>query len=208
MTRAKICGITTAEDLRTAVAAGADAVGLIAGVDSDTPRSVTPEQAAELARAAPPFVTTVLVTMPETPATAVDLLDRVGPDAVQVHGGLSRAETARLSTEAGVGVLRAVSPGTAADFDDAADALVVDSLDESGAGGTGEIHDWTRTRELAASLSSPVVLAGGLTPVNVADAVETVRPFAVDVASGVEAAPGRKDPDAVSAFVREAGVRP
>ena len=207
MTRAKICGITTAEDLRTAVAAGADAVGLIAGVDSDTPRSVTPEQAAELARATPPFVTTVLVTMPETPAAAIDLLDRVGPDAVQVHGRLSPAETARLSTEAGVAVLRAVSPGTAADFDDA-DALVVDSLDGSGAGGTGETHDWARTRELAASLSSPVVLAGGLTPVNVADAVETVRPFAVDVASGVEAAPGRKDPDAVSAFVREAGVRP
>ncbi len=208
MTRAKVCGITNAEDLRTAVAAGADAVGLIAGVDADTPRSVTPDRAAELSLAAPPFATTVLVTMPETPAAAADLVDHVGPDAVQVHGDLAPAETARLSSTVDVGVLRAVGPETAADFDDAADALVVDSLDESGAGGTGETHDWARTRELAATLSSPVVLAGGLTPDNVADAVETVDPFAVDVASGVEAAPGRKDPDAVSAFVREAGARP
>jgi phosphoribosylanthranilate isomerase len=79
---------------------------------------------------------------------------------------------------------------------------------ESGAGGTGETHDWERSRELVESLSSPVVLAGGLTPDNVAEAVETVRPFAVDVASGVEADPGRKDPEAVAAFVRAAGGRP
>ena len=99
-------------------------------------------------------------------------------------------------------------PDDAPAHDDPADALVVDSLDESGAGGTGETHDWARTRALVGSLSSPVVLAGGLTPGNVADAVETVDPFAVDVASGVEADPGRKDPAAVSAFVRAAGGRP
>ena len=208
MTRVKVCGITTAEDLRTAAAAGADAVGLIAGVSTETPRSVAPERAAELADAAPPFVTTVLVTMPESPEVALEFAGRVRPDAVQVHGGLPPGDLASLSTNAGAAVLRAVAPDDAPAHDDAADALVVDSLDESGAGGTGETHNWARTRALVGSLSSPVVLAGGLTPGNVADAVETVDPFAVDVASGVEADPGRKDPAAVSAFVRAAGGRP
>ena len=208
MTRVKVCGITNAEDLRTAVAAGADAVGLIAGVSAETPRDVAPERAAELSRAAPPFVTTVLVTMPESPAAAVELVERVRPDAVQVHGGFAPADLSALSSSVAASVLRAVAPDGAAAHDDAADALVVDSLDESGAGGTGETHDWARTRDLVGSLSSPVVLAGGLTPENVADAVERVDPFAVDVASGVEAEPGRKEPAAVEAFVREAGGRP
>ena len=208
MTRVKVCGITTAEDLRTAVAAGADAVGLIAGVSTETPRAVAPERAAELADAAPPFVTTVLVTMPESPEVALELAGRVRPDAVQVHGGLPPGDLASLCADAGAAVLRAVAPDDAPAHDGVADALVVDSLDESGAGGTGETHDWARTRALVESLSSPVVLAGGLTPGNVADAVETVDPFAVDVASGVEADPGRKDPAAVSAFVRAAGGRP
>ena len=208
MTRVKICGITNEKDLQTAVAAGADAVGLIAGVSAETPRDVAPERAAELARVAPPFVTTVLVTMPESPAAAVELAERVQPDAVQVHGKFTPADLSALSSGVAASVLRAVAPDDAAAHDDAADALIVDSLDESGAGGTGETHDWARTRDLVGSLSSPVVLAGGLTPENVADAVERVDPFAVDVASGVEAEPGRKDPAAVEAFVREAGDRP
>ena len=208
MTRVKICGVTNGEDLRTAVAAGADAVGLIAGVSTETPRGIASERAAELARAAPPFVTTVLVTMPESPEAVLEIAERVRPDAVQVHGEFTPGDLSALSSSVAASVLRAVAPDDAAAHDDAADALVVDSLDESGAGGTGETHDWARTRDLVGSLSSPVVLAGGLTPENAADAVEQVGPFAVDVASGVEAAPGRKDPAAVEAFVREAGGRP
>ena len=208
MTRVKVCGITTAEDLRTAAAAGADAVGFIAGVSTETPRSVAPERAAELADAAPPFVTTVLVTMPEEPDGTVDLAGRVRPDVVQVHGDLAPAELSSLSAALEADVLAAVPPADAPAYDAVADALVVDSLDDAGAGGTGETHDWERTGELVESLDSPVVLAGGLTPDNVADAVATARPFAVDVASGVEAEPGRKDPEAVSAFVRAAGGRP
>ena len=208
MTRVKVCGITNEKDLQTAVAAGADAVGLIASVSAETPRDVAPERAAELSRAAPPFVTTVLVTMPESSTAAVELVERVQSDAVQVHGEFTPADLSALSSSVAASVLRAVAPDDAGAHDDAADALVVDSLDESGAGGTGETHDWARTRDLVGSLSSPVVLAGGLTPENVADAVERVDPFAVDVASGVEAEPGCKEPAAVEAFVREAGDRP
>jgi len=125
-----------------------------------------------------------------------------------VHGTLTSGDVADLSTDIHADLMVAVSPADAATYDAVADALVVDSLDDAGAGGTGETHDWGRTGDLVESLDSPVVLAGGLTPDNVADAVATARPFAVDVASGVEAEPGRKDPEAVSAFVRAAGGRP
>jgi phosphoribosylanthranilate isomerase len=208
MTRVKVCGLTAREDLEATVSAGADAVGLISGVETDTPREIPPETAVELSRAAPPFVTTVLVTMPATPDAAVDLAGRVQPDVVQVHGDLTAGDLAYLSANVSGDVMAAVTPAGAADHDTVADALVVDSLDEAGAGGTGETHDWTATRELVEALASPIVLAGGLTPDNVARAVESVDPYAVDVAGGVEADPGRKDPAAVAAFVRAAGGRP
>lgn len=208
MTRVKVCGVTTREDLETVVGAGVDAVGLLVDVSVDTPREISDERAVELARATPPFVTTVLVTMPERPEATVELASRVQPDVVQVHGDLTPGDLAFLSAKVHGDVVKAVSPETAPEYDTVADALLVDSLDESGAGGTGETHDWERTRELVDSLASPVVLAGGLTPSNVAGAVDVVRPFAVDVASGVESGPGRKDADAVAAFVEQAGGRP
>lgn len=208
MTRVKICGITESGDLDSVVESGADAVGLTVGVPVETPREIGTQEAAALAEATPPFVTTVLVTMPDSPRDAAELAGQVQPDAVQVHGDLSPDGLASLSETVRGGVVKAVSPEDAEAYDAVADALLVDSLDESGAGGTGEAHDWARTAELVETLSSPVVLAGGLTPSNVAEAVETVRPFAVDVASGVESRPGRKDPDAVGSFIRHAGGRP
>jgi len=207
MTRVKVCGLTREADLRTAVAAGADAVGVVADVPVDTPREVPVERAADLVAAAPPFATTVLVTMPAAPDRAVDLVRRVGADAVQVHGDLPPGDLAYLSSKADAPVVRTVDatePETARRNDDVADALVLDSTGEDGAGGTGRTHDWERARALVAELDSPVVLAGGLTPDNVAEAVETVDPFAVDVASGVEHAGGRKDDDAVERFVENA----
>jgi phosphoribosylanthranilate isomerase len=215
MTRVKICGLTSREDLRVAVEAGADAVGLLVDVPVDSPREIGPRQAAELAAAAPPFVTTVLVTMPDSPERAVDLARRVEPDAVQVHGGLGAGDLAYLTGSVDAQVLKVVDaadPDEARRYDDVADALLVDSVDDDGAGGTGRTHDWERTAEVAAGLDSPVVLAGGLTPENVADAVAAVEPFAVDVASGVEPddvkdGSGRKDLNAVADFVANAKRR-
>ena len=212
-TRVKICGITNAEDRDAAVAAGADAVGLVAGVTVDTPREVGLNTAAELAAGVPPLVTSVLVTMPEDATTARDRVERVRPDAVQVHG-LGPDELAALTDAlaapdgAGSSVVAAVDADAEdarlAACADAADALLVDSIDEDGGGGTGRTHDWERTRERVAALDVPVILAGGLTPENVADAVATVGPFAVDVATGVERAGGVKDHEAVRQFVRRA----
>jgi phosphoribosylanthranilate isomerase len=206
MTRVKICGVTDSADRDAVVAAGADAVGIIHSVPVDTPREVDEDTAETLAGGVPPFVTSVLVTMPTTVQEAVRRTDRIEPDAVQVHDGLSPAELGALDsriTQDIVAVVEADAPDIE-DYADHADALLVDSVDADGGGGTGETHDWARTRDLVDSLGVPVVLAGGLTPENVAEAVETVEPFAVDVASGVESAGGKKDLDAVDRFVRNA----
>jgi len=149
--------------------------------------------------------------MPAAPDRAVELVRRVGPDAVQVHGGLSPGDLAYLRSAVSARVVRAVDadePAAARRNDDVADALLVDSATPEGGGGTGRTHDWDRTADLAAELDSPVVLAGGLTPDNVAEAVATVDPFAVDVASGVEREGGVKDHDAVAAFVENARRAP
>lgn len=204
--RVKLCGHTSAADLRASVATGADAVGVIADVSVDTPREVPVEDATDLLATVPPLVTGVLVTMPETVAEAVELVGRTSPDAVQVHGTLAPAEVAELCERVHVDVIAAVpadDPDLAA-YAEAADALLVDTPAADGGGGTGRTHDWAATRETTAELDVPVVLAGGLDPDNVAEAVRTVEPFGVDVASGVESEGGVKDRDAVAAFVANA----
>jgi len=204
MTRVKICGITREADREVAVDAGADAIGLIAGVTVDTPREIDLQTAAGLVDSTPPMVSTVLVTMPEDETTARERIAQVQPDVIQLHA--TDPDLVANLKDSSPKVVVAVDP-TDPDlrtYADAADALLVDSVDADGGGGTGETHDWERTRELVADLDVPVLLAGGLTPENVAEAVETVQPFAVDVASGVEADGGVKDHDAVRQFVEQA----
>lgn len=209
MTRVKVCGITAAADRDAAVAAGADALGFTVDVAVDTPRAIAPERAASLVAGVPPFVTTVLVTMPAAVGDAIDLADRLGVDAVQLHGEYPRDALEELA-DTGHRLIVAVDAAateTAHDYADVADALLVDSTRDGGAGGTGRTADWAAARRLTAALEVPIILAGGLTPDNVAEAIRAVDPFAVDVASGVERRGGRKDHDAVEAFV-ETAARP
>ena len=211
MARVKICGITRSADLRAAVEAGADAVGVIADVTVDTPREVDLAEAAELVAEAPPFVTTTLVTMPESPSDAVDAVRTVQPDVIQLHGEFDADELGYLRSETGRKLVVAVDSGEAdraRKLDSAVDALLIDSTTEEGAGGTGRTHDWEATSDLARELRSPVVLAGGLTPDNVSEAVRIVSPYAVDVASGVELTGGVKDHTALATFVRNAERSP
>jgi phosphoribosylanthranilate isomerase len=205
MTRVKICGLTSGSDLEAVVDAGADAIGVITEVPVDTPREVDPARAADLVARAPPFVTTTLVLMPDSIGRAVELVETVRPDAVQLHGSYDPEELRFVRAETGAKVLPVVDCGDhdrAAAYAEVADAVVVDSTNEEGAGGTGETHDWAATGDLAADLPAPVALAGGLTPDNVGEAIRTANPYAVDVASGVEADGGVKDRDAVREFVR------
>lgn len=207
MVRVKICGVTNPTDLRVVERAGADAVGVIADVPVDTPRAVSLETAGDLFDAAPPFLTTTLVTMAERIDEAIETADAVDPDVLQLHTDLPR-EALRSVGESTAGklvvVVDAADPDRARAIAPAVDGILVDSIDESGAGGTGETHDWDATAEVVSTLDVPVILAGGLTPDNVAAAVETVGPFAVDIATGVERSGGRKDHDAVRSFVANA----
>lgn len=212
MTRVKVCGLTSERDVETAVDAGADALGFIVDVPVDTPRELSVERATELIASVPPFASTVLVTMPESAAQAIDLAEHTRPDTVQLHGDLSPADAAAVTAGVSATTIKAVDadePDRCRRYVDAVDALLVDSVDGDGAGGTGETHDWARSADVAADLDAPVVLAGGLTPENVATAVETVDPYGVDVASGVERETvsedgSRKAPDAVEQFVARA----
>ncbi|WP_136689001.1 phosphoribosylanthranilate isomerase [Halorhabdus amylolytica] len=205
MTRVKICGHTRIEDVQATVDAGADAIGVISEVPVETPREVPRERAADLFDAVPPLVSGVLVTMPETIEDARELVAATEPDTVQVHGTLDPDEVQEFTESIPQSVLVALDhDADLGAYAAAADGLVVDSLDEAGGGGTGRTHDWDRTAEIIETLGVPVLLAGGLTPENVTDAVETVRPFGVDTASGVEREGGIKDTHAVTQFVERA----
>lgn len=215
--RVKICGITRTKDRDAAVRAGADAVGFITEVPVETPRELDPDRVATLVDGVPPFVAAVLVTMPDSVQEAASLQAKIGADVIQIHGGLSPEKLGRLGDRVDAAVIAAVDADQPdiEEYAAVADAILVDSTDDRGAGGTGEPHDWSRTREHVKNLDTPIVLAGGLTPENVATAVDTVRPFAVDTATGIEhedpsredstAGDGvRKDHDAMAAFIANA----
>ncbi|WP_433679575.1 phosphoribosylanthranilate isomerase [Nocardia sp. CA-119907] len=216
--RAKICGIRSEHDLRIALNAGADAIGFISGITHFSEDALDAERAAELSRLAPPYVTRVLVTHLEDAAAIVDLADRVGVDAIQVHGLVS-IDTVREVRKTSVGrkIIKAVHV-TGPEAVDAArsvapdcDAVLLDSRTADRLGGTGLTHDWSVSAAVVTALHElgcPVVLAGGLGPDNVADAIALVRPFAVDANSGVETATGDKQPDACAAFVTAAHRSP
>ena len=198
-TRVKICGITRVEDAQAAVAAGADAIGLVFAEAS--PRRVTPEQARALAAAMPPFITVVGLFV-DMPASRIrDILGQVPLNLLQFHGN----ETPEDCRQFGRPYIRAIrmAPGVdilaeARRYAQAA-GLLLDAYDPQVAGGTGATFDWTRVPR---DLNKPVILAGGLTPENVARAIQAVRPYAVDVSSGVEQSKGIKDAAKIAAFIR------
>lgn len=201
MTRVKICGITAIEDGLLAAQAGADAIGLVFYAKS--PRYVEVAAAAAIAHALPPFVTVVGLFVDALEDYVRAVLERVPVDVLQFHGRESPAYCARY----GRPYLKAVRMREdtdllkcAADYA-TAQALLLDAYVPGVPGGTGERFDWTR---IPAALPKPIVLSGGLTPDNVREAISHVRPWAVDVSSGVEMSPGRKDPAKVSLFIERA----
>jgi len=199
--RIKICGITTLDDALAACDAGADAVGFVLAPEARRRnRYVPPETAAEIAAALPPFVTTVAVTVNETAETLTEYLKFV--HFVQLHGEEPPELCALFSGRA----YKAVRPATPAEMTAAlaypGPALLVDAASAGGRGGTGELGDWSLAARAAGERR--IILAGGLAPENVAEAVKQARPWAVDVSSGVESAPGRKDHDKIRQFIRNA----
>ena len=209
MTKAKICGLTELEDARLAVDCGADALGF---VFAPSPRRISPERAAEIIAGLPASVVTVGLFVNEEPETVRRVVAVSGVSAVQLHGDEPPAAVAELAR---CGRLRRGDFGpvikalrvAGADSLDAiesypeASAFLLDAYCHDRPGGTGQRFDWALARQ-AVARGRPIILAGGLDPDNVARAIAEVRPFAVDVSSGVEASPGRKDPEKLRRFLR------
>lgn len=205
--RVKICGITSVVDARMVCAAGVDAIGLVFYPKSK--RNVEITQAAEICCAVTPFVTTVGLFLDAEPAFVRKVLATVPLDVLQFHG----SETPEYCRQFPRPYMKAVgmnglaeSGGFAAYADRYPDAqgFLVDSHAPGAAGGTGETFDWTQVPQ---DYSKPIILAGGLMPENVAEAIRMSRVYAVDVSSGVESAPGVKDNAKVAAFMCGAGLR-
>ncbi len=208
--RVKICGITRKDDLGAAAAAGADALGFVVGAPA-SPRNLSWEAAEQLFRQVPPFVKSVLVTVPTTVDNLVEDCRLLNPDAVQIHGeNLHNVELIRekLPSILSIRAVNACSPDvleTAAAAAKKFDAVLLDSLAEGQYGGTGSVHDWKLSRLIQRAIHpAPLILAGGLNPENVADAVRIVQPYAVDVSSGVEQQAGIKDNQKMIKFVKNA----
>ena len=193
MTRIKICGLTNADDALAVARFGADALGFIAV--PDTPRFVSPETLAAISRALPPFALRVVVVR--------ELIDAVGygADAIQFYDGdgtgshgLRRVRAFRIRDEESLNAV--------VEYRHVPNAVLLDAFHEGALGGAGRTFDWRLAVRAKAMLGDiPLILAGGLTPENVGDAIRAVRPYAVDVSSGVEAEPGRKDHDKIRRFV-------
>lgn len=196
--RSKICGITRMEDALAAVEAGADAIGFVFYAKS--PRAVSVQQARAIIQALPPFVTTVGLFVNASRCELGEILDAVPLDLLQFHGdetaeqceGWRRPYIKALRVKSGDDIAAAV------DAYPSASGVLLDTYVEGVPGGTGEAFDWSLIPQ---ALSKPLILAGGLTPENVADAVARVKPYAVDVSGGVEASKGIKDHAKIRAFI-------
>jgi phosphoribosylanthranilate isomerase len=195
MVRVKICGLTSREDAVAAAALGADLLGF---VFAKSPRRVTPDQARDIINGLSAHVVTVGLFVDADLDEVQELREYCGFTAVQLHGHESEDMVAAV----GGHVIKALRVGTeSVPYKDVyrCATLLLDTYCPGVPGGTGKTFDWNLAVEPA--LHRPIILAGGLTPDNVAEAVQTVRPYAVDVSSGVEAEPGRKDHEKLERFI-------
>ena len=202
-TRVKICGLTIAQDALKAAELGADAIGLV--FYSKSSRAVTPGQAAQICSTLPALVSVVGLFVNPSEAEVETVLKHVHLDCLQFHGdespafcdsfGMPYMKAIRVRPE--LDVIREIIKYSTAS------AILLDSYDKNSAGGTGIAFDWHIAQRCVQKSGVKIVLAGGLSAENVAEAMRLVKPYAVDVSSGVESAPGRKSTERMSAFFNE-----
>lgn len=208
--RIKFCGTASLADIRCAVSAGCDAVGFIMGVTHQSSDVVTPAEAAGMIRRLPPFIEPVAVThlretedliriVRESRCTTLQIQDTAEPAELDdVRDALPYVKIIKA-----VHVMDRSAIATAKRYEPYADALLLDTRTRERLGGTGIPHDWNISAEIVANSAIPVILAGGLTPENVREAIRKVRPYGVDVHTGVKK-DGLRDPERTLAFAREA----
>lgn len=201
--RIKFCGLTRADDVAAACALGVDALGVV--LTRRSKRYVDLDAAVALRAAVAPFVSLVALVMDDEPAWVAEVISRLAPDLLQFHGAESAAFCAGFDRP----YLKAVPMGGGADVaatvreHDRAAGFLLDSHALGEQGGSGKAFDWTR---MPRDVGRPLILAGGLDAANVADAVRIARPYALDVSSGIESAPGIKDFEKMKLFVQNANA--
>jgi phosphoribosylanthranilate isomerase len=206
----KICGVTNEEDAHRVVASGADMLGMVVDVPVETPRKIGIDEAEEISKEIDDAIDIVVVLCPVSLEEVEKVVRRIEPFGVQLHGFESNAflksvrealpdvkliKTVHVDAQ---GTIHGVMPE-----EDYVDFLLLDTFSAQ-IGGTGKTHSWAKSREVVEDSVIPVILSGGLTPENVADAIKEVNPYGVDVASGVESSAGRKSKEKIIKFVRNA----
>ncbi|MFQ5823508.1 MAG: phosphoribosylanthranilate isomerase [bacterium] len=211
--KVKICGITHIDDALIAVKYGADALGFLIGLDYPTEDTVAKEFAREVIAELPPFVSSVLVTHKTDLSTITNLCTFIRCTTVQLHGPVKPNDIRRI--RAGIGAVKLIKAvhvinieaiQKALNFAEYVDAILLDTNKGDRIGGTGITHDWSISREIVDAVSVPVILAGGLNSKNVAEAIKIVKPYGVDVNTGVDDGVGnpRKNPKKLKDFIFEA----
>jgi phosphoribosylanthranilate isomerase len=208
MVLVKICGNTTAKDALKAVELGADLIGVIVDVPVNTPRRVSLERAKEIYSVVPKGKR-VMVLMPSSVDEALKLCMEAEPDYIQLHGSEGPDFLRKLRESLPCGIIKTIHVSgeralkEAKIFSPLCDYLLLDTPSVS-MGGSGMKHDWSISKEVVLTADVPVILAGGLSPENVREAVKQVMPYGVDVSSGVESRPGKKDYERVKNFIEAA----
>ena len=201
MTRIKICGITNLDDGLEAIAAGVDALGFV--FVPNTPRYITPSQAKLVIKQLPPFITNVGLFVDSETDEIEDIVNHCKLDAVQLHGNESPEMCSQISLQTKViksfHVKKELQVLRNEIENYRVDAYLLDTFIKGKAGGTGQTFDW----RIAEGLSQRIILAGGLTPDNIGTAIAQLQPYGVDVSSGVEKSPGKKDTNKIYSFVRQ-----
>jgi phosphoribosylanthranilate isomerase len=211
--RIQIAGVSSLEEALAAADAGVDALGFTVRLPTGVHDGLTEAKARGIVARLPPFVATVAITYVGTPREAVELCRYLGVTTLQLHGSFPTQEIPvvrvglphlKIIRAVHVTGPEAIAPARA--LARQVDALILDTFDPTTGrhGATGRTHDWTISRRIVDEVSVPVILAGGLTPENVADAIAAVRPWGVDVHTGVERPDGSRDLDRIRAFVRRA----
>ena len=211
--RIKICGITNKKDLQAAADFGADAVGFVVGVKS-SPRNLQLSEARKLIKLVPLFVNSVVVTINENSKEIIEICRRLHPTSLQIHGKSIQSDLKSLKEEIPnlflIGSVKATPFNAikkAKDISKNVDAVLIDSYVKGKNGGTGVVHNWDLSLRIKEDIApTPLILAGGLKPENVADAIRSVQPYAVDVSSGVEKKPGIKDHKKLFNFIKNVKV--
>ncbi|MHA1649467.1 MAG: phosphoribosylanthranilate isomerase [Candidatus Helarchaeota archaeon] len=204
MTKIKICGLKTYEDALYVHHIGADALGFIIDVPVDTPRKISSQVARDIITQLPLDTVTVGVILPSQIKEILHIIEETNVDAIQIHGTVNPKVINEIKAEEDISIIISYLIDKKTNITEAieaieeyiangSDAILLDTKSKKYIGGTGKIHDWKKSKEIKDSFNCPFILAGGLNPENVLDAIREVEPYAIDVSSGVESAPGVKD---------------